>query len=117
MKKIECLSLNCCNEKNKCERCVPDWGRRYYVEIDDMKEGDERYTIFFPLMGFDEIMRNHIEHFKPMVTSDGFWYIAHPDARAMYAGSEKEEPIERTIKAITDHIENKGRSDNEEKDE
>ena len=107
MKRTEGLKLNCCNEENKCEKCLPDFARRYYVEIDDEKEGDDKYYVFFPLLGFDDIMREHVEYFNPMVTSEGLWYLKQQDALALYKDTDKAEAIDRTIRAIIDHFESK----------
>jgi hypothetical protein len=101
------LFLNCCSDGKKCEKCPPDFARRYFVEIDDEKDEESRYTVFFPLLGFDEVMRNEIQFFNPKVTCNGFWYLSHRDAQKIYKYTDKEEDINRTLECIMKHISDK----------
>lgn len=100
MKKMQVLTVNCCSEENKCKECPPAWTRKYFVEIDDELKGDKRYTIFFPLSGFDEQMRSKVKYFNPYVIIEGIWYLKHQDALKIYKHTEKHHSLEQTIEVL-----------------
>jgi len=105
MKTMKQMMMRCCQDDKKCEVCQPDWIKMHYIEEDNDIEGPGRYTIFIPLMGFDEQIRKRIKYFSPMVSREGHWYIDHPSALKIYKGTDTYDLIEKRIEDIIKHLE------------
>lgn len=114
MKTMQVLKMKCCTEENKCKECVPVWSLNYFLEIDSECVGNDKYTVLFPLLGFDEQMRSKIKNFFPLVGADGVWYLRHHEALKIYKNTDRAEGLKKVVDSLIKKYEEKINEENKE---